>query len=87
MNMKEGIYTLFQTLMAFFQGPALAILLPGIFWKRANGKGAAVGFVCGVQCPPCPRGMIRSTLTQGCEGKPSLQAKDVLFRLIDGDGL
>jgi SSS family solute:Na+ symporter len=48
MDMKEGIYTMFQTLMAFFQGPALAILLPGIFWKRANGIGAGAGFVCGV---------------------------------------
>jgi len=44
----SGIYAIFQTLMAFFQGPALAILLCGVLWKRANGTGALVGFVCGV---------------------------------------
>ena len=44
----SGIYTIFQTLMAFFQGPALAILLCGVLWKRATGIGAFVGFVSGV---------------------------------------
>lgn len=43
-----GIYTIFQTLMAFFQGPALAILLLGMFWKRANGRGAFLGLVLGI---------------------------------------
>ncbi len=44
----SGIYAIFQTLMAFFQGPALAILLCGVLWKRATGIGAFVGFVSGV---------------------------------------
>ncbi len=44
----SGIYAIFQTLMAFFQGPALAILLCGVLWKRATGIGAFVGFVTGV---------------------------------------
>lgn len=44
----SGIYTIFQTLMAFFQGPALAILLCGVLWRRATGIGAFVGFVTGV---------------------------------------
>jgi SSS family solute:Na+ symporter len=44
----SGIYAIFQTLMSFFQGPALAILLCAVFWRRANGIGAFVGFVCGV---------------------------------------
>jgi SSS family solute:Na+ symporter len=47
-NQKEEIYSIFQTLMAFFQGPALAILLTGLFWKRANGTGALTGFITGV---------------------------------------
>jgi SSS family solute:Na+ symporter len=46
--MKEGIYAIFQTLMAFFQGPALAILLTGLFWRRATGTAALVAFVVGV---------------------------------------
>ncbi len=44
----SGIYAIFQTLMAFFQGPALAILLCGVLWRRATGVGAFVGFVTGV---------------------------------------
>ncbi len=43
-----GIYAIFQTLMAFFQGPALALLLTGLLWRRANAKGAFVGFIGGV---------------------------------------
>lgn len=46
----SGIYAIFQTLMAFFQGPALAVLLAGIFWRRATGTGAFVGFIGGVAC-------------------------------------
>jgi len=51
-NLKEGsgVYAIFQTLMSFFQGPALAVILAGFFWKRANGTGALVGFIGGVIC-------------------------------------
>lgn len=45
---NSGVYAIFQTLMAFFQGPALAILLAGMFWRRATGAGAVVGFIVGV---------------------------------------
>jgi len=44
----SGIYGVFQTLMSFFQGPALAVLLGGLFWARANRHGAFWGFVVGV---------------------------------------
>jgi Na+/proline symporter len=47
---NTGIYTIFQTLMSFFQGPALAMILTGFFWKRANGVGALSGFLCGIVC-------------------------------------
>lgn len=46
----SGIYVIFQTLMSFFQGPALAILLMGVLWRRANAIGALVGFLGGVGC-------------------------------------
>jgi SSS family solute:Na+ symporter len=46
----RGIYAIFQTLMAFFQGPALAVLLTGILWSRASATGALVGFLGGVAC-------------------------------------
>jgi SSS family solute:Na+ symporter len=48
MLMQSGIYAIFQTLMAFFQGPALAVLLCGLLWKRATGIAALVAFVAGV---------------------------------------
>lgn len=47
---SSGIYAIFQTLMAFFQGPAFAILIMGILWRRATGAGAMVGFIAGVCC-------------------------------------
>lgn len=45
---KSGIYAIFQTLMAFFQGPALAVLLIGIAWKRANGTAAFYALLTGI---------------------------------------
>ncbi len=47
---SAGVYAVFQTLMAFFQGPALAILLGGLFWRRATGKAALVSLLCGIAC-------------------------------------
>ena len=47
-RLDEGIYTIFQTLMSFFKGPALAVLLAGTLWKRATGTGALVGFLGGL---------------------------------------
>ncbi len=43
-----GLYTVFQTLMSFFQGPLLALILAGVLWRRATGKAAFVGFTAGV---------------------------------------
>ena len=48
MGRSEGIYAIFQTMMSFFQGPALAILLTGLLWRRATGVAAFVAFVVGV---------------------------------------
>jgi SSS family solute:Na+ symporter len=44
----SGIYAIFQTLMAFFQGPALAVLIIGILWRQATGNAAFVALVCGI---------------------------------------
>jgi Na+/proline symporter len=37
-----------QTILSFFQGPLLAILLLGIVWRRATGYGGLAGLVLGV---------------------------------------
>lgn len=47
-TLEAGIYSIFQTLMSFFQGPALALLLAGVFWRRANAAGAIAGFLAGL---------------------------------------
>jgi SSS family solute:Na+ symporter len=47
-SLTAGVYAIFQTLMAFFQGPALAVLLCGVFWRRANAVGALCGFCAGL---------------------------------------
>lgn len=48
MNEKSGLYAIFQTLMAFFQGPALAVLLVGMLWRRATGRAALIALLCGI---------------------------------------
>jgi SSS family solute:Na+ symporter len=48
MNEESGIYAIFQTLMAFFQGPAFAILLLGILWRRATGRAALIALLSGI---------------------------------------
>ncbi len=48
LNERAGIYAIFQTLMAFFQGPAFAILLIGILWRRATGNAALIALLCGI---------------------------------------
>ncbi len=45
---ESGVYAIFQTLMSFFQGPALAVLLVGVFWKRATGRAAVIAFLVGI---------------------------------------
>lgn len=44
----SGIYAIFQTLMAFFQGPALAVLLTGMMWRGANGRAAVIALLLGI---------------------------------------
>ncbi|MBX3747250.1 MAG: sodium/solute symporter [Verrucomicrobiae bacterium] len=44
----ETVYLAIQTLFSLFQGPTLAVLILGIFWRRTNGWGAISGLVLGV---------------------------------------
>ncbi len=48
MREGSGIYAIFQTLMAFFQGPAFAILLIGVLSRRATGGAALIALLCGI---------------------------------------
>ncbi len=48
MSEGSGLYAIFQTLMSFFQGPALAILLTGMLWRRATGQAAMIALLSGI---------------------------------------
>ena len=48
MCIRDSIYDLAQTLLSFFQGPSLAIIVLGVLWKRATGPGALAGLIGGV---------------------------------------
>ncbi len=43
-----GIYVYIQTLLSFIQGPTLALLLLGMFWKRTTPTAGIVGLLAGV---------------------------------------
>ena len=45
---SEALYDVIQTLLSLFQGPTLAILLLGIFWRGATAWGGFAGLVLGV---------------------------------------
>ena len=44
----DGMYVYVQTLLSFFQGPTLALLLLGIFWKRCTPWAGFWGLLFGV---------------------------------------
>ncbi len=69
----SGIYTIFQTLMAFFQGPALAVLLTGMFWKRATPTGAFVGFLGGIACSVTLFAFSQESVIQSLAWRPLFQ--------------
>lgn len=48
MAFKEGIYSIFQTLMSFVAGPTLAVVLLGMLSSRNTSEGALIGFIGGV---------------------------------------
>ena len=43
-----GIYVYIQTLLSFFQGPTLAILVLGMFWSRTTQWGGLFGLLGGL---------------------------------------
>jgi SSS family solute:Na+ symporter len=47
-SLFPGVYIYGQTINSFIQGPIFAVLLLGMFWKRANRSGALFGIIGGV---------------------------------------
>lgn len=73
---ESGLYAIFQTLMAFFQGPALAILLCGVLWRRATGTAALTGFLCGVACSILLFTLSRDSVTAALGWRPLFQVSE-----------
>lgn len=47
-DLFEGIYVYIQTIFSIFQGPTLAILLLGMFWRRTTQWGGLAGLLGGI---------------------------------------
>jgi SSS family solute:Na+ symporter len=73
---QSGIYAIFQTLMAFFQGPALAVLLLGVFWRRATGTAAVTAFLCGIACTTTLFTLSQPRVVERLGWKPLFQIPD-----------
>jgi SSS family solute:Na+ symporter len=73
---QSGIYAIFQTLMSFFQGPALAVLLIGVFWRRATGTAAVTAFLCGIACTTTLFTLSQPRVVERLGWKPLFQIPD-----------
>jgi SSS family solute:Na+ symporter len=71
-----GLYTIFQTMMAFFQGPALAILLCGMLWRRATGVAALLAFLTGVAVAVGLFVLSQPAVTAGLGWRPLFQISE-----------
>jgi solute:Na+ symporter, SSS family len=71
-----GIYVVFQTLLAFFQGPALAVILAGVLWRRATAPAALVGFIGGVICSVSLFMMNQEAVYTRLEWRPLFQVSE-----------
>lgn len=47
-QLSSGIYSLFQTMMSFINGPVLAVVLAGVLTTAINARGALIGLGAGV---------------------------------------
>lgn len=71
-----GIYAIFQTLMAFFNGPAFGVLLAGLLTRSANRHGVLAGFAAGVMTSVSLYILNRPEIVEWLRIKP-------LFRVAD----
>jgi solute:Na+ symporter, SSS family len=76
LNVEQGIYSVFQTLMAFFQGPAFAVLMTGLLWRRATGPAALAGFLSGVVCAVSLFTLNQPPVYQSLGWKPLFQVSE-----------
>ncbi|MEZ6138362.1 MAG: sodium/solute symporter [Pirellulaceae bacterium] len=75
-NEKSGIYAIFQTLMAFFQGPCFAILLIGILWRRATGNAALIALLSGIGTSMSLYALNQPTIYEALDWQPLFQIQE-----------
>jgi solute:Na+ symporter, SSS family len=62
--------------MAFFQGPALALIIAGILWPRATAPAALAGFIGGVLCSVTLFALNQEALYTQLEWRPLFQISE-----------
>jgi SSS family solute:Na+ symporter len=73
---SSGIYSVFQTLMAFFQGPALAVLGIGVLWKGATGRAAFISLILGIATAISLYALNQDTVLERLGWQPLFQISD-----------
>ena len=76
LSQNSGLYAIFQTLMAFFQGPAFAVLLVGMLWRRATGKAALIALLCGIATSISLYSLNQATVYQAIGWQPLFRVQD-----------
>ena len=76
LSQNSGLYAIFQTLMAFFQGPAFAVLLVGMLWRRATGKAALVALLCGIATSISLYSLNQATVYEAIGWQPLFRVQD-----------
>ncbi len=76
LSQGSGLYAIFQTLMAFFQGPAFAVLLVGMLWRRATGKAALIALLSGISTSVLLYSLNQATVYEAIGWQPLFRVQD-----------
>lgn len=76
LSQSSGLYAIFQTLMAFFQGPAFAVLLVGMLWRRATGTAALIALLSGIVTSILLYSLNQATVYEAIGWKPLFRVQD-----------
>jgi SSS family solute:Na+ symporter len=76
LSKDSGLYAIFQTLMAFFQGPAFAVLLMGMLWRRATGTAAIIALLAGIATSVTLYSLNQAIVYEALGWKPLFRVQD-----------
>ena len=75
-HIASGIYAIFQTLMAFFLGPAFAVLMAGMLSRRTTPWGAFAGLIAGIATAVGLFGLNHTAVAEQLGVRPLFQIAD-----------